>query len=210
MDRSVDGEPFRADISLEQKQDEDKGKTRKWRLSGVRADGAGTGDRGPPWMRSCHILAPVACETSTTPQLEPLPSGSCHCGFALLLGQPGMVTSREDSAQGGWLCHSGPLANSPISAHLITHRGPDETSDWPSCPYLTGPQKGEGGNWTLLSERPCPGPLATVTELGNHGLSAAQHPGPDRCGQKPVCQAGGLRKGVGEESHYEKPNMFLA
>lgn len=96
VDRGGDQKLFRADISLEQKQD--KGKTRKRRLSWVRADGVGTGDRGPPWIRSCHILAPVACETSTTPQLEPLPSGSCHCGFALLLGQPGVVTSREDSA----------------------------------------------------------------------------------------------------------------
>ena len=102
----------------------------------------GTGDRGPPpSVRSCHVAAPVARETSTNPQLEPLPSGSCHCGFALLLGQPGVVTSREDSAQGSKLCHSSLAANSPISAHLITHRDPDETSDLPGCPYLSGPQR---------------------------------------------------------------------
>lgn len=99
-------------------------------------------------MRSCHIAAPVACETSSSPQLEPLPSGSCHCGFALLLGQPGVVTSREDSAQGNWLCHASPAANSPISAHLITHRGPDETSDRPGCCYDSEPQRGQQGNRT--------------------------------------------------------------
>lgn len=47
-DRGVDQEPFRAEISWEQKQDRDKGKPRKWRLTRVKADGAGAEDRVPP------------------------------------------------------------------------------------------------------------------------------------------------------------------
>ena len=68
MDGGVDQELFRAYSSPEWKRDRDKGKARKWRLTKVKADGAGAGDRGtPPTLKSCHITAPVAWESSSNP-----------------------------------------------------------------------------------------------------------------------------------------------
>lgn len=56
---------------------------------------------GPPPSREavCHLAAPVTRETGTNPA-GAFPSGSCHCSLALLLGQPAVLTCKEDGAQG--------------------------------------------------------------------------------------------------------------
>lgn len=56
VDRGVDQQPFRADISPEWKHDRDKDKPRKWRLTTVKADGAGAGDRGPSQREAVTLL----------------------------------------------------------------------------------------------------------------------------------------------------------
>lgn len=56
VDRGVDQQPFRADISPEWKHDRDKDKPRKWRLTTVKADGAGAGGRGPSQREAVTLL----------------------------------------------------------------------------------------------------------------------------------------------------------
>lgn len=102
MDRGVDQEPFGAYSSLGRKRGRDKGKARKWRLTRVKADGAGAGDRGtPPTLKSCHIAAPVAWETSRNPAdgASPLWILSLWLGFAAWAAGSGDKQGRQCPGQ---------------------------------------------------------------------------------------------------------------
>lgn len=110
-----------------------------------------------------------------TPSWSLLPSGSCHCGFALLLGQPGVVTSREDSAQAAscatpaWL----PTHPSvPISSPTGTQMRPQVT-----CLVLTSQGHRGGGRQpdppppkAGSETEPSSGPPAWTWEAGPYSL----------------------------------------
>lgn len=172
---------------------ENKGKSKKWRGAGVETEGLDWGcSLSSP--RNCHIAASVACNTSThspPPAGAFSPSGSCHCGLALLLGQSGVVTSRDDSAQGARLCHSSLTANSPISAHLITHRGRMGLVISQASP------SSKSGNVTQTLPRD----LDLQVGAGNNSLllDSQDPPDPDRN----KYARPGLQDGAGQESHAE-------
>lgn len=112
------------------------------------------------------------------PQLEPLPSGSCQCGFCFAAWAAGSGDKQGDSARGIWLCHSSLTASSPISAHLVTERDPDETRDQ-YCPYLEGTCQEESKRVPLLKRwivfiRSCSGTWTPKWGLGIGASTCSQ------------------------------------
>lgn len=126
-----------------------------------------------PHMQSCHITASVACETSSIPKLEPLPSRSCHCGFALLLGQRGVGDKQ------GRQCPrqlAVPLWSSCQLTHQFPSYHPQEPGDTMTSPAALTSQ-GHSGGGMQLGPRPqkvdsdnqiFPRSLAPEAGLENH------------------------------------------
>lgn len=154
-----------------------------------KSQGRGSGSRGPspPSPGSCHIAAPLACETSGTPAAEasPLWILSLWLCFAAWAAGSGDKQGRQPRAA-EW--ETAPRAAGCTSlARLLTH---------PSVPIATptGAQMRPGtGLAALISQQgreaaelpsgkvdganqTVPRPLASGAGLGNHGLTLCSRP----------------------------------